>query len=269
MTWLTPTCIAENVYRISAPIEVIEPDIGIRTVNMYLIVGQERAVVIDSGMGIGDVRAVIRQLTSLPCMVLNTHYHWDHIGANRLFAERAIHECESGFLTQESDVSFVRQALQSPAAQAILPSSFDPVTYRIVPTPATHLLHDHEIIDLENHRLRVLHTPGHSPGHVAYFDESSQILFSGDAAYMGPLCASFPESDPMAFTHSVRRLAAMQHVSMLCPGHNEIITDHNWLREAADSIDAAVTGKLKGQLHDSLIPGREFRFESFSLWLPE
>jgi len=76
-TWHTITSIGENAYQISEPIGIIEPRFGVSTVNMYLVVGREQAALIDSGMGIGDVFAEIAKITSLPCMVLNTHYHWD------------------------------------------------------------------------------------------------------------------------------------------------------------------------------------------------
>jgi len=56
MTWHTTTRIAANLYRISEPFGAIEPRVGATTANMYLVIGQERAALIDSGMGIGDVR---------------------------------------------------------------------------------------------------------------------------------------------------------------------------------------------------------------------
>jgi glyoxylase-like metal-dependent hydrolase (beta-lactamase superfamily II) len=90
VTWHTPTEIAENVYRTPEPFGAIEPRIGVTTVNMYLVIGQECAVSIDSDMGIGDVSAEVGKITSLPCTVLNTHYQLDHVGGNSLFAESAI-----------------------------------------------------------------------------------------------------------------------------------------------------------------------------------
>lgn len=76
-------------------------------------------------------------------------------------------------------MSWFRPAMRSPAARAVLPASFDPAAYRIAPNPATHVLHDNDVIDLGGRMLRVLHIPGHSPGHVAYVDEASYMLFTG------------------------------------------------------------------------------------------
>jgi glyoxylase-like metal-dependent hydrolase (beta-lactamase superfamily II) len=269
MTWHTTTCIAENVYRISEPFGAVLPRVGVTTANMYLVVGQERAVLVDSGMGIGDVRAEIRGITTLPCMVLNTHSHWDHVGANHLFAERAIHESEADLLAQEPNISTFRKEMQSPAARAALPASFDPTAYRIVPKPATRILHDDDLIDLGGRVLRALHVPGHSPGHVAYWDDANNTLFTGDTAYIGPVFACFERSDPVAFAQSTRRLAALQGVATICPGHNDVITDQHWLGEFAECVEAAVSGKVPGQPRDDYFIGREFRFGALSVWLPQ
>lgn len=269
MTWHTITHIGENIYRISEPLGAIEPRVGVTTVNMYLVIGQERAVLIDSGLGIGDIHAEINKITSLPCMVLNTHYHWDHIGANAFFTESAIHECEIDLVAQEPDPTTIRKIMQSPTARAVLPSSFDPTAYRITPKPATHGLHDNDLIDLGGRVLRVLNTPGHSPGHSAYWDEASNMLFTGDTAYLGPVYACFEGSDPAAFAESVKRLATLPNVRTICPGHDEIITKQGWLRELAEFVEAAVTGKVPGQPRDGFIVGQEYQFETMSIWLPQ
>jgi glyoxylase-like metal-dependent hydrolase (beta-lactamase superfamily II) len=269
MSWHTIAQVEENVYRISEPLGTIEPRFGVTTINMYLVVGQDRAVLIDSGMGIGEVSAEIGTLTSQPCSVLNTHYHWDHIGANSLFSECAIHEAEVELVAQEPDVRSVREVLQSSAARAVLPAHFDPTTYRVIPKPATRVLHDHDKIDLGGRVLRVLHTPGHSPGHVVYLDEASGLLFTGDTAYRGPLFACFEGSNPADFAQSVKRLSRLPGVRLICPGHNDLITIPGWLNELADCVEAAVSGQAVGQLRDGFIVGREYRFGALSVWLPQ
>ena len=269
MSWHTVTHIANHIYQITEPIGAIEPRFGVATVNMYLIVGWERAALIDTGMGIGNVLHETQKITALPCPVLNTHFHWDHTGGNARFTDRAIHELEAELVVEEQDVSDLHQPLQSPSAQAVLPPGFDPATYRIPAQPATRLLHDNDVIDLGGHELRVIHTPGHSPGHVSYFDEASRLLFTGDTAYQGPMYACFEGSDPAAFAQSAGRLAAVPEVSVICPGHCDLIPDPTWLHELARSADAAVSGRVQGQLHDDFIQGREFHFAGFSIWLPQ
>ncbi len=269
MSWHTITQVVENVYRISEPLGIIEPRFGVATVNMYLVVGQDRAVLIDSGIGVGDVCVEITQLTPQPCTVLNTHYHWDHVGANSLFAESAIHEAEVELVAQEPNMGSLREVMQSSDARSVLPPHFDPTAYRIIPRPATHILHDQDKIDLGGRVLRVLHTPGHSPGHVVYLDEANGLLFTGDTAYQGPLFACFEGGNPVDFAQSVKRLSQLPGVRLICPGHNDLITTQGWLNELAECVEAAVSGRAVGQLRDGFIVGREYRFGDVSVWLPE
>jgi glyoxylase-like metal-dependent hydrolase (beta-lactamase superfamily II) len=268
MPWHTTTRIAENVYRISEPLGAIEPRFGVKTANMYLVVGRERAVLVDSGLGVGDLRAQIDAITSLPCTVLNTHHHWDHVGANASFAGNAIHDSETSLLAQRPNVGRIRRAMRSPAARAVLPPSFDPKSYQPVPKPATRALRDNDSIDLGDRTLRVLHIPGHSPGHVAYWDEANRMLFTGDTAYRGPLYACLEGGDPVAFAESVKRLAALPEVRMVCPGHDDVITEPSWLGKLAGWVEAAVAGKVPGQPRDDFFVGREHRFGAVAVWLP-
>ena len=270
MSWYTTARVAKDVYRISAPLGVIEPRFGVSTANMYLVVGQERAALVDSGMGVADPRTEIAKLTSLPCIVLNTHSHWDHSGGNAHFDEIAIHESEALLLAQEPAIGGIRQAMQRSAeARAALPPAFDPTGYHILPTQASRILHDDDRVELGGRSLTALHTPGHSPGHMAYLDEAHGVLFTGDTAYRGPVYVCFEGADVAAFTQSIERLAALRGVTSICPGHNDVITDPRWLSGLAACLQAIRAGKVQGQLRGDFVIGKEFRCGAASIWLPQ
>jgi glyoxylase-like metal-dependent hydrolase (beta-lactamase superfamily II) len=270
MAWHTTARIKENLYCISEPFGAIEPFWAgpAGTVNMYLVVGQERAALIDSGMGVGDLRAVVGELTALPCIVLNTHSHWDHVGGNRAFAASAIHAGEADLLTAEPELSWLLPSFRTAEARAVLPASFDPETYHIAPKPATQILKDNDLICLGGRGLRVLHTPGHSPGHVAFWDETNRVLFTGDTVLPDAVYACFEDSDLMAFEDSVKRLAALPGVTTICPGHNDVIVDRDWLGAFAACVRAAVAGEIPEGPGDAFIDAREFRCGGVSIWLP-
>ena len=66
--------------------------------HCYLLCGRERALLIDTGLGVANIKIVVDNLTSLPVMVVTTHVHWDHIGGHRYFGNIAVHELEkAGF----------------------------------------------------------------------------------------------------------------------------------------------------------------------------
>lgn len=50
--------------------------------NSYLLLGTQRALLIDSGLGVADMRTITNQLTALPVTVVATHVHWNHIGSH-------------------------------------------------------------------------------------------------------------------------------------------------------------------------------------------
>ena len=74
-----------EVYQVApAVFAIYEPHQAEETIG-YLIVGHQRALLFDTGMGIGDVKSVTAQLTHLPIVVLNSHTHDDHVGGNWQF----------------------------------------------------------------------------------------------------------------------------------------------------------------------------------------
>ena len=89
-SWFHVACIDPQTFVISEYRHPEEP-------HCYLLCGETEAVLIDTGLGISDLRAIVDSLTRLPLTVLTTHVHWDHIGAHRLFARFAVHEA-SGLL---------------------------------------------------------------------------------------------------------------------------------------------------------------------------
>ena len=59
---------------------------------MYLIIGKTQALLLDTGVGAGNVHAVVKELTDLPCLVVNSHHHYDHAGGNVWFDEVYAHK---------------------------------------------------------------------------------------------------------------------------------------------------------------------------------
>ena len=195
--------------------------------------GRERAALIDSGLGIGDIRATVGSLTDLEVMVANTHHHWDHVGGNAGFSKVAIHELGEENLRAGQDLLFAevyvahaRQRLArfgefsemdskfydflaDETTPRPFPDGFDSSAWRIPPCAPTRLLRDGDEIDLGGRVLHVLHTPGHSPDSVCFFDEANGLLFGGDTLNSGPIYAQMPDSNLDAFTRSAARIAAM------------------------------------------------------------
>src|SRR5512141_3319426 len=175
MDWFSVSLIAPGVWQISEPIGRIEPRYGVATVNMHLVAGTQRAALIDTGMSIGRLRAAVESVCSLPVTVYNTHFHWDHSAGNHEFDAIAIHELEVKLLARKQDMSDLRARMARPEVHAILPAGFDAASYDFQPTHAQTVLRDGDTIDLGGRALNVLHTPGHSVGHISYWGEASGL----------------------------------------------------------------------------------------------
>ena len=60
--------------------------------HCYLLCGQDKSVLIDTGLGVSNIKRIVDSLTTLPVTVLTTHVHWDHIGGHGFFDRIAVHE---------------------------------------------------------------------------------------------------------------------------------------------------------------------------------
>ncbi len=165
----------------------------VEEVNAFLIVGSERDVLYDTGMGIasiGRALADLRRAESWPdreLMVINSHNHLDHNGGNTDFDEAwiiedewAIRKLTEGLPCDGRFVAYWDQVKDHPGVAA--PADFDPATFRIPPFPRENIrfLADGDVVDLGNRRFRVIHTTSHSPDGLALYDEENHILFGGD-----------------------------------------------------------------------------------------
>ena len=137
--------------------------------NCYLLLGKQRALLIDSGLGVADIRKITDQLTALPVTVIATHVHWDHIGSHGSYTDVLVHEREYSWLNGKFPLPLgvVKQQLMKEPCS--FPGDFHMNAYTVWQGHAG-IVGDGDILNLGGRHIRVLHTPGHSPGHMCFFD---------------------------------------------------------------------------------------------------
>lgn len=214
-SWFEIEAIEHGTFRISEPFHTEET-------NCWLLVGSERALLFDSGLGVSDIGAVVRELSDRPVAVLASHVHWDHIGGHGAFDEFYVHEAEREWIEAAFPIS--RSDVLRELRKGKLPQGFDAEKFEIFRGEAAAVLSDGDIIELGGRRLEVIHTPGHSPGHICLWEAERGWLFTGDTVYKGTVYADFPSTDPEALLHSLERLASYP-VKRIFPGHHD--TDIN------------------------------------------
>ena len=204
--------------------------------HCYLLVGTRRALLIDTGLGVGDLRAEVDRLTGLPVTVLSTHVHWDHIGGHRQFARHLVHPSEAAWLNGAFPLpkAAVIAMLQRDCA---LPEEFDPQSYSIFQGSPSELVDDGDRLDLGGRMLTVLHTPGHAPGHLCVWEQARGALYSGDLVYRGTLYANYPSTDPQALLRSMETVAALP-IQRIFPGHHSLALPADLPRRMAAALRA-------------------------------
>lgn len=229
-------------------------------VRSYLLLGSSKAVLIDTGLGVADIRQVVRQLTSLPVTVVTTHGHWDHIGGHGFFSEILIHVEEAAWISGEFPIplSAVKANLLQPPNE--LPKAFDIDAYQVYAGGPTACLADGECVELGNRELKVYHTPGHSPGHICLWEAERGYLFTGDLIYCGCLYAFYPTTDPAAYLRSVHRLQGLP-VKKLLPAHHTLNLPVDLLQQVDDGLQGLYRD---GKLHHG---SGLFIFSNFSIRL--
>ncbi len=187
--------------------------------DCYLLCGSERALLIDTGLGVGNIKAVTDSLTALPVLAVATHIHWDHIGGHWHYGDIAVHEAEQDWLDGHFPLplSVVKHNLTCRPCD--FPEDFDINGYRIYQGSPQRVLRDGDTVELGGRALTAVHTPGHSPGHCCFYEPARKYLFSGDLVYSGCLDAFYPTTDPELFRRSVQKVRDLD-VERVFPGHH-------------------------------------------------
>jgi len=178
----------------------------------YLIIGETRALLFDSGMPLRNIVPVVKSLTDKPVTLLASHLHFDHVGNSHRFetvvmldTEQTRSQMEDGWFTPTSD-----QFLGYPEGHKI-------PRWRV-----SELLAEGAEIDLGGRTLTLLRTPGHTDQSVSLWDEESAQLFTGDYIYEGALYAFLPNSSLQDYMNTANMLVD------LIPDNTTLYTAHRW-----------------------------------------
>jgi glyoxylase-like metal-dependent hydrolase (beta-lactamase superfamily II) len=251
-----------EVYKIRPGIFAIYEPHQLEEVISYLIVGSDKAVLLDTGMGISNIQAVVAGLTKLPVSVVNSHTHNDHVGDNWRFDD--VYGMDTDFTRANAHGS--KEDAQAELAPyeicGALPAGFDARAYATKAFHITHWLHDGDKIELGGRTLQVVGTPGHTPDAIALLDEKNGLLFTGDTFYLGPIYLYRPETDLDAYVASVQKLVTIApRLQVLLPSHNTPVADPSYLPKVITAMQQVRRGEVKPVAHDGK---HEYMFEGFS-----
>ena len=227
--------------------------------HCYLLIGSDSALLIDTGLGICNIYDEVRKLTDKPIITVPTHIHWDHIGGLNHFSNFYAHKEELDWLSGKFPlpIEVVRNMVVN---HCDLPEGFDVRQYQLFQGKPTKVLTDRDVIDLGNRVIEVLHTPGHSPGHVCFWEKTRGYLFTGDLVYKDTLFAYYPSTDPIAYLKSLERMSVLP-AKRIFPGHHSLNIEPEIIirmREALRQLEK------EGKLHHG---SGTFKYEDWAIWL--
>jgi hydroxyacylglutathione hydrolase len=154
--------------------------------SLYLVEGNDKAVLIDAGTRITDLDKIVASITKKPVMLVATHVHPDHTGS-------AINYYPDIYLNGADKLQNYKGRINN--------------------------LEDGQIIDLGGRKLEVLFTPGHTPGSTTFIDKAAGYGFSGDSFGSGNLLLSGTFSTLIATCEKTSSLMDKQGIKLLYPGH--------------------------------------------------
>ncbi len=216
---------------------------------MHLIIGPEKAMLIDTGFGIGNLKGLVGELTGgMPLIVANTHHHIDHAYGNCQFERVYCHEYGVRYLKMQQDPHAWDHLYDENGKGIWLKFDKKDIVpykeYEIVGCPNNY------IFDLGGgHKVELIFMPGHAPGGCCYLDKKNRILFAGDALLSmrvsvgGPRAGMpYPEfSTVTAFRNELAKLAPRSYeFDSVFPGHFILGIDKSVVQNMLDACNQVI-----------------------------
>lgn len=244
-----------------------------KLVNAFLVEGEEKAALIDTGCGIGHLAERVRELTDKPLIILITHGHFDHDGGVKQFSGVPVYlNSEDGQLMHQTvemmqkmmgttDMNKMREFYITSRGPVRCPELEISKLLELVPTEPSDPIYEYLPMedgmefDLGGRVLKVISTPGHTPGEVSILDETSRTLFSGDTANVGIILMRQPENGTALIeecNHTMGKLWAMEgSFDRLGVGHDEVTISKQIIKDYYDLTTGLLDGSIVGAYEET------------------
>ncbi len=241
-----------QLYEVAEGVTAIVEPYQWQEVISYLIEGEDKALLFDTGNGIADIATLVAGLTDKPVSVLNSHSHYDHVGGNYAFENiyamdtTFSRERQSGHNNSVIAIEVSKQALCRPLPNGVSEQNHVGRPYKI-----SDFIDDGFEIDLGNRTLEVKHVPGHTPDTIVLLDRKAGLMWTGDTYYSGPIWLFAPETDLVAYEKSLQvLLKEIPNLTAILPAHNVPVVEPQVLYRLEKAFAALRAGKLEGKKLD-------------------
>ena len=232
-SWHSATPLSEDTWLITEA----------KGINCYLLTGSERALLIDTGNGLGDLGKVVRQLTSLPVTVAVTHGHCDHAGGRGWF--------DAPCHVHEADMSLSSRILSSRLASRVLVAKWASAKdFPAQPFDAGYTaMTDGAVFELGGRSVSVVHLPGHTRGSVAFLDDRRKFMFVGDNLSHSDLWMHLPGAVSVEeWIPAAQRILKLSEKYIVYSGHGEQPFDLSLITAQIECGKALVASRTRNGL---------------------
>ncbi len=252
---------------------IVEP-YNYQEVISYLIVGSKRNILFDTGMGMGRISEVVKRISTLPVVVINSHTHYDHIGGNHEFD--TVYAVDTAYAHHHASSGWAHTAV----SYEVTPKAFcaerlpelDTGNYTIKPyhDKINRYLRDGDTLQLGDRILEVMLVPGHTPDCVALLDHQNGYLWTGDMYYEAHIWLFMDGTDLDAYAKSIERFANLApELQRVFPAHNKPVSLPSHLLDLKAAFDSIRSGiKTEDSSFQSGYPedtsAVQFTFRDFS-----
>jgi glyoxylase-like metal-dependent hydrolase (beta-lactamase superfamily II) len=194
-------------------------------VRSFLIEGDREALLIDTGVGSGNLKKYVEEITKLPITVIFTHADGDHVGNAGQFDRRFMHPCEFDYYKSKNE----RIVLMEPVWEG-------------------------DIIDLGRYSFEVILIPGHTPGSIALLEKEKRFLIGGDSIQIGSIFMFGNGRNFDAYRASMKKLQGR------LKEFDTVYASHNVLSMEASTVNLLYVAA--GKIMENKVYGKpEERFE--------
>lgn len=184
--------------------------------NCSLVICEQTqtAAIVDPGGDVERILQIVEQQGVKVDKVILTHGHLDHVGGTQAIANKL----SAPIIGPEKEDLFWLAQLEAQSQRFGFPMtlSFEPNQW----------LEEDDIVEVGNIKLKVLHIPGHTPGHIALYDEQSKQVIVGDILFNGGIGRyDFPKSDGQLLIQGIKeKLLTLPAETTVYPGHGPTTT---------------------------------------------
>ena len=187
-------------------------------VRFFLLAGEKKALLIDSGMQVHNAKEIAESLVSVPIELLNTHGDRDHVGSNEEFDSFYMNPAEASnyYNTQKKTGTII------------------PVT-------------DGDIIDLGGREIEIITLPGHTPGSIAALDKKNRVLISGDPIQDGNIFMFGVQREMHAYLLSLEKLEKQKdRFDTIYPSHGSFPVEPKLIGALHEGATRILAGEAEG-----------------------